>query len=65
MSEGVAMKQVGTFYGHLVYFTAIWYSLWLFGIFFGLFDIFFAFWYVVSRKSGNPAQQSLFAGPVL
>jgi hypothetical protein len=41
------MEVVGLFYGHLVYFTAIWsifvairYSLWLFG----------SFWYVVRRK---------------
>jgi hypothetical protein len=35
MSEGVAMKQVGTFYGHLVYFKVIWYLLWPFGTFYG------------------------------
>jgi hypothetical protein len=27
------MKDVGIFYGHLMYFTAIWYILWQFGIF--------------------------------
>jgi hypothetical protein len=26
--EGLAMEDVGTFYGHLVYFTAIGYILW-------------------------------------
>jgi hypothetical protein len=26
------MENVGIFYGHLVYFTAIWYILWTFGI---------------------------------
>jgi hypothetical protein len=50
--EGLAMEDVATFYGHLVYFTAIWYSLWPF-------DIFSPFWYFVPRKSGNPAQQIL------
>jgi hypothetical protein len=25
------MEDVGVFYGHLVYFKAIWYILWLFG----------------------------------
>jgi hypothetical protein len=28
------MEDVGIFYGHLVYFMAIWSILWLFGIFF-------------------------------
>jgi hypothetical protein len=29
--EGLAMEDVGIFYCHLVYFTVIWYILWLFG----------------------------------
>jgi hypothetical protein len=29
--EGLAMEDVGIFYGHLVYFVAIWCILWLFG----------------------------------
>jgi hypothetical protein len=29
------MEDVGIFYGHLVYFTAISYILWTFGIFYG------------------------------
>jgi hypothetical protein len=28
ISEGLAMEDVGIFYGHLVYLTAIWYNLW-------------------------------------
>jgi hypothetical protein len=28
------MEQIGLFYSHLVYFMAIWYSLWAFGILF-------------------------------
>jgi hypothetical protein len=62
------MEDVGTFYDHMVYFTAIplsifyvhlvhfvaiWYILWPFGIF-------FQFWYVV-LKSGNPADDK---GPI-
>jgi hypothetical protein len=40
--KGLAMDEGGIFtYGHSVYFTAIWYISWLFGIF-------FPFWYVVS-----------------
>jgi hypothetical protein len=34
--EGLAMEDVGIFYGHLVNFAAIWYVLWLFGKFYGL-----------------------------
>jgi hypothetical protein len=40
------------FYCLWVYFVAIWYGLWSFGIF-------FPFWYVVPRKSGNPDSISL------
>jgi hypothetical protein len=31
---GLAVEDVGIFYRHLVYFTAIWYTLWTFGMFF-------------------------------
>jgi hypothetical protein len=31
---GLVMDDVGLFYSHLVYFTAIWYILWPFGIFY-------------------------------
>jgi hypothetical protein len=31
--EGLAMEDVGVFYGHLISFTAIWHLLWPFGIF--------------------------------
>jgi hypothetical protein len=41
------MEDVGIFYGHLVYFTVIWYILWYFGIF-------FPFWYVAPRKIWHP-----------
>jgi hypothetical protein len=57
------MKDVGIRYGHLVYFTVIWYILWPLGQFYGylvyfvaisfilwLFGIFFPFWYVVARN---------------
>jgi hypothetical protein len=37
----------GLFYGYFAYFVAIWYILWLFGIF-------FSFWYVVPRKIWQP-----------
>jgi hypothetical protein len=38
---------LGPIYGHLVYFVAIWYLVWLIGIF-------FPFWYVVQRKIWQP-----------
>jgi hypothetical protein len=31
--EFLAMEDVGIFYRHLIYFTSIWYILWLFGTF--------------------------------
>jgi hypothetical protein len=43
------LRQFGIFYGHLVYYTAIWYML--------CSDI-FTFWYITSKKSGNPAATS-------
>jgi hypothetical protein len=46
---GLAMEDVGIFNGHLVYFTAIWYILWLFGVF-------SPFWYVVPRKIWQPCR---------
>jgi hypothetical protein len=40
--------QFGILYGYLVYFVAIWYILWLFGILFPLFGM------LSQEKSGNP-----------
>jgi hypothetical protein len=51
------MKDVKKFYGHSVYVTAISYILWPFGMFCGNFGIFFPFWYIVPRKSGNPVKR--------
>jgi hypothetical protein len=52
------MKNVGKFDGHLVYFTAIWFILLPFCIFYGHlpsvycghFGIFLPFWYLAPRK---------------
>jgi hypothetical protein len=44
-------------YKRLLYFMAIWSVLRLFGIFYGCSINFFLFWYVASRKSGNPVFQ--------
>jgi hypothetical protein len=52
--ECLAMKDVGKFYGHLVYFTATAYILWPFGYIFGYFGVVFPFWYVEPRKIWQP-----------
>jgi hypothetical protein len=52
------MENFGIFwYGHLEYFTALWYNLWLLGNV--VFCIFSPFWYNVSSKSGNPVQMMI------
>jgi hypothetical protein len=55
--EGLAMEDVGIFYGHLVYFTAI-------GVFCGHLIYFIVIWYIFrgssvlyQEKSGNPGRQ--------
>jgi hypothetical protein len=67
--EGLAMKDVGVFdghlvyvfYGHYIYFMNIWNILWLFGIFVPILVYFPQFWYIFpnfgilyQEKSGNP-----------
>jgi hypothetical protein len=52
--ECLAMKEAGKFYGHLVYFTAISYTLCPFRIFCGHFGKFFRFVMLYHEKSGNP-----------
>jgi hypothetical protein len=42
-----AGNGVDIYYGHLVYFTAIWYILWPFGIFCGHLVYFVAIWYIL------------------
>jgi hypothetical protein len=44
------MENVGIFYDHLEYFTAIWCNFWPFGIDSGTY-IFFPFWYVWTKKN--------------
>jgi hypothetical protein len=51
---GLAMENLGIFYDHLVYFTAIGNILLPFGIFCGNLVKFFPFWYFGQEKSGNP-----------
>jgi hypothetical protein len=51
---GSLVRDVGIFYVHLVYFTAICHTLWTFDIFPGYLEYFFPFWYVVARKIWQP-----------
>jgi hypothetical protein len=49
--EGLVMEDVGMdIYGHLVYFTTLWYTLWTFGIFCGKFDIYISAFLVCCTK---------------
>jgi hypothetical protein len=48
------MENVGTFYGHLEYITAIWYILWPFGILVVNWNNFPCFGILHYEKSGNP-----------
>jgi hypothetical protein len=41
------MENVGIFYGHLVYFIAIWYTLWPFGILYSHLVYFIDIWYTL------------------
>jgi hypothetical protein len=50
---GLAMENLGIFYDHLVYFTAIGNILWPFGIFCGNLVYFSPFGILVKEKSGN------------
>jgi hypothetical protein len=49
------MEDVATLYGHLVYFTAIWYSMWPFDIFYEYLVHFPRFGMLYQEKSGNLA----------
>jgi hypothetical protein len=50
------MDDVVFFSGYFDYFTAKWYSLWLFGTFCGFWYIFSRFGMLNGEKSGNPGQ---------
>jgi hypothetical protein len=52
--EGLAIKDAVKFYGHFVYFTAIWCTLCPSEILYGYFGLFLQFWYVVPRKIWQP-----------
>jgi hypothetical protein len=49
------MKGVGILYGHLVCFSAIWFSLWPLRTFmYGYLVFFYHFGMLYQEKSGNP-----------
>jgi hypothetical protein len=50
----IAMENLGLFYDHVVYFTAIEHILWPFGIFCGHLVFFPRFGILYQEKSGNP-----------
>jgi hypothetical protein len=52
--EGLAIEEHSTFYGHWVYFAAIWYILLPFGIFNVSLVYFPCFGILYQEKSGNP-----------
>jgi hypothetical protein len=45
--EGLAMEDVGMFYGQLVYFVNIWNILWTSDRFYGHLVYFMAIWYIL------------------
>jgi hypothetical protein len=71
--EGLGMEGVGKFYGHLVYFMAIWYILWPFGIFYGHLVYLFVIWCIFPvlvhmlyiEKSGNPDRDPVLSSACL
>jgi hypothetical protein len=48
------MEKVGIFYGHVEYFTIVWYILWPFGNVVIIWYIFPCFGVLCQGKSGNP-----------
>jgi hypothetical protein len=76
---GLAIEDVGLFYGLLVYFTAIWSILRPYGLFYGLLVYFVAIWYsllqlgtyfprfgmLYQEKSGNPALTDVLVARVM
>jgi hypothetical protein len=52
--EGLAMEDVGIFYGHLVHYTVFCYILRNFGIVCGNLVYFSGFGILYQEKSGNP-----------
>jgi hypothetical protein len=62
-SEGLSMEYVDTFYGYLLYFTAIYDILLPFGVFYGHLEYFSRSGMLYREKSGNPGWDALCNGP--
>jgi hypothetical protein len=60
--EGLAMEDVGIFYGHLAHFTVFCYILWTFDIVRGNSVYFSRFGILHQEKSGNPGPGTKSAG---
>jgi hypothetical protein len=56
------MEGAGIFYGHLIYFKALWYAYTYYSqlVFLWLFGIFYLFGMLYQEKSGNPDYLSSF-----
>jgi hypothetical protein len=52
--KGLAMEDVGIFYGHLVHFTVFCYIIWTFGKVRRNLVYFSLFWYFVPRQIWQP-----------
>jgi hypothetical protein len=60
--EGLRTENAGIFYGHLEYFTVIWYILWTFGNVVVTWYIFPRFGILCQEKSGNPGNDKSVLG---
>jgi hypothetical protein len=58
--EGLVLEDVGIFYGDLLYFKAIRYIVWSFGILFDDLAHFSRYGMLYQEKSGNPDRDSAF-----
>jgi hypothetical protein len=57
--KGLAMEDVGIFYGHFVYMLAKLYTLWPLGKYCGHLAYFSGFGMLYREKSGNPETNSV------
>jgi hypothetical protein len=55
--EGIAMEDVGVFYGDLGSFTANWYYAGPFGLNYGYLVHFPPFWYILPSKIWQPCSE--------
>jgi hypothetical protein len=59
------LENVGVFYAHLEHITAIWYSLWPYGDFFGNYIYIFPhFGKLCQEKAGSPGREHVLLWPL-